>query len=212
VLVVARSPVVAAGLAALATDGGAQVTGTAVGFTGLGQRVEETRPDVVVAALTAGDALRLPPLAGDGPVAPPRLVAVAEDDDPETSARLLRMGAAAVLPPDVTAAMLATAVDAVAVGLAVLDAAALARLLAAAPARAAIADSAPRGPAVPLTPREQEVLALVAEGLGNREIALRLGISAHTAKAHVAAVLAKLGAATRAEAVAEGLRSGRLLL
>jgi DNA-binding NarL/FixJ family response regulator len=211
VLVVARSPVVAAGLAALATDGGAQVTGTAVGFTGLAQRVDETRPDVVVAALAAGDALRLPPFASEGPVAPPRLVAVAEDDDPDTAARLLRLGAAAVLPPDVTAAMLATAVDAVAAGLAVLDAAALTRLLAAAPARAAIA-AAPTEPAVPLTPREQEVLALVAEGLGNRDIALRLGISAHTAKAHVAAVLAKLGAATRAEAVAEGLRSGRLLL
>jgi DNA-binding NarL/FixJ family response regulator len=60
----------------------------------------------------------------------------------------------------------------------------------------------------PLTPRELEVFELLAKGLSNREIGGVLGISAHTAKYHVAQILAKVGAATRAEAVHEGLRCG----
>jgi DNA-binding NarL/FixJ family response regulator len=60
----------------------------------------------------------------------------------------------------------------------------------------------------PLTPRELEVFELVGKGLSNRDIAGVLGISVHTAKYHVAQILAKVGAATRAEAVGEGLRFG----
>jgi DNA-binding CsgD family transcriptional regulator len=64
----------------------------------------------------------------------------------------------------------------------------------------------------PLTPREVDVAKLLAEGLSNKLIANRLGISEHTAKFHVNAILGKLGAQTRAEAVAVGVRSGLLLL
>ena len=60
----------------------------------------------------------------------------------------------------------------------------------------------------PLTPRELEVFELLGKGLSNRDIGGVLGISAHTAKYHVAQILAKVGAATRAEAVREGLRCG----
>jgi len=60
----------------------------------------------------------------------------------------------------------------------------------------------------PLTPRELEVFELLGKGLSNRDIGGVLGISAHTAKFHVGQILAKVGAATRAEAVGEGLRSG----
>jgi DNA-binding CsgD family transcriptional regulator len=60
----------------------------------------------------------------------------------------------------------------------------------------------------PLTPREIEVFELLGKGLSNRDIGGVLGISAHTAKYHVALILAKVGAATRAEAVHEGLRHG----
>ena len=63
-----------------------------------------------------------------------------------------------------------------------------------------------------LTARERDVLRLMAQGLANRRIAVELGISSHTAKYHVASVLAKLGAHTRTEAVTRGLRQGLLPL
>jgi len=63
-----------------------------------------------------------------------------------------------------------------------------------------------------LTPREHEVLTLVAVGLTNKAIAQRLGISDHTVKFHVASVLAKLGAESRTEAVHLAARRGLLTL
>ncbi len=59
-----------------------------------------------------------------------------------------------------------------------------------------------------LTPREAEVLGLLADGLANKQIASRLGITAHTAKFHVDSLLHKLSAANRAEAVSLGIRKG----
>ena len=63
-----------------------------------------------------------------------------------------------------------------------------------------------------LTARESEVLRLLAEGFGNREIANRLNVSEHTIKFHIRSILAKLGAATRTEAVTRGLRAGLIEL
>jgi len=63
-----------------------------------------------------------------------------------------------------------------------------------------------------LSPREHEVLSLLSEGLSNRDLAQRLGISHHTAKFHVNAILDKLGATTRTEAVVLAARSGILSL
>jgi len=111
--------------------------------------------------------------------------------------------AAAILLRDVTAGELAATVRAVAEGLVVLH-----------PAVAALA-FAPRGerpageePVEPLTAREVEVLRLVADGLPNKSIALALGISEHTVKFHVGSILAKLGAASRTEAVTTAIRRG----
>jgi DNA-binding NarL/FixJ family response regulator len=59
-----------------------------------------------------------------------------------------------------------------------------------------------------LTAREHDVLALVADGLPNRDIAKALGISDHTVKFHLASIFGKLGASTRTEAVHRGLRHG----
>lgn len=70
----------------------------------------------------------------------------------------------------------------------------------------AAATLAPPGSA--LTARELEVLRLVARGLGNKEIGAELGITTHTVKHHLAAVLEKLGAHSRTEAVSLGLRQG----
>ncbi len=66
----------------------------------------------------------------------------------------------------------------------------------------------PRRAAEPLTPREREVLGLVAEGLANREIGARLGITEKTVKAHVTRVLDKLGVQSRTQAALVAVRSG----
>ena len=63
-----------------------------------------------------------------------------------------------------------------------------------------------------LTPRELDVLRLVAQGLGNKEIAADLDLSTHTVKYHLASVLAKLGVGSRTEAVSRGIRTGLLPL
>jgi DNA-binding CsgD family transcriptional regulator len=63
-----------------------------------------------------------------------------------------------------------------------------------------------------LTAREREVLALVATGISNKGIARQLQVSPNTIKFHIAAILDKLDASTRAEAVAAALRNGELSL
>ncbi|MGH2536960.1 MAG: response regulator transcription factor, partial [Candidatus Promineifilaceae bacterium] len=67
-------------------------------------------------------------------------------------------------------------------------------------------------PLEPLTPRELEVLGLLAEGLTNKAIALRLGISEHTVKFHLNAILSKLGAQSRTAAVVRATRLGLIPL
>ncbi len=123
-----------------------------------------------------------------------------------TPVELLRMGYAAVLPRDSGPAELTAAVIAAAAGLIVIDRATFSSL--GAFERAPFAGK----PIQPLTPREIEVLRLLADGLANKEIAGKLNISDHTAKFHVAAILEKLNAASRAEAVAIGMRTGMILL
>jgi DNA-binding NarL/FixJ family response regulator len=63
-----------------------------------------------------------------------------------------------------------------------------------------------------LTAREGQVLRLISEGLGNKAIAGRLAISEHTAKFHTSSILGKLGVASRAEAVTEGIRKGLIAI
>jgi DNA-binding NarL/FixJ family response regulator len=91
----------------------------------------------------------------------------------------------------------------------------MATILNAAPASATGAVNAPEqysGPVVVgrLSPREQEILRLVADGCRDREIAERLFLSHHTVANHVRNILAKLGAQTRAAAITRALREGLL--
>ncbi len=79
------------------------------------------------------------------------------------------------------------------------------------PADLVLSPAIPRAAAVPgvaLTPRENEVLALMAEGASNKGIARALGISVHTAKFHVRSVVDKLDATGRTDAVAHAARQG----
>ncbi len=105
---------------------------------------------------------------------------------------LLRMGEGGMVPGSLSPAQLDAALRAVAVGL-----------------RVSLPDAEPHAP---LTPREQEILACLGEGLSNKAAARRLGISAHTVKFHLEAVFAKLGATSRTDAVARGVRAGLILL
>lgn len=117
--------------------------------------------------------------------------------------------AIAYLSADVDAAALAAAVKAVVQGLTVLDP----ELMAAAGMHVhthALPAAAIAGEA--LTAREREVLELVAAGLPNKAIARELGISEHTAKFHVGSLLAKLGVASRTEAVTVATRRGILTI
>jgi DNA-binding NarL/FixJ family response regulator len=73
-------------------------------------------------------------------------------------------------------------------------------------------DNGERVSAEPLTPREVQVLELLAEGLPNKTIAARLGISDQTVKFHIASLSGKLGAANRTDAVRRGVRRGLVTL
>jgi len=104
----------------------------------------------------------------------------------------------ALLAPEASAEALCAAVGAVLQGLSVRDAA----------HASTWGSSVAAGDHEPLTPRELEVFELLGKGLSNRDIGGVLGISAHTAKYHVGQILAKVSAATRAEAVRSGLQMG----
>jgi DNA-binding NarL/FixJ family response regulator len=108
-----------------------------------------------------------------------------------------------ILSSDVSNEILIQAIKAIASGLMVFD-----RALISQPLRET--EEAPL--TEPLTPREREVLSLLADGLANKEIALRLNISEHTIKFHIRSILGKLGASSRTEAVRRGLRSGLIEL
>lgn len=125
--------------------------------------------------------------------------------DPNTYDGAVRAGAKGVLVRSVGGDELGSAVVAVAEGNVVLSPGVYDALLGARPKPTI-------GPPLALTPRELEVLELLSEGLSNRLIAGRLGISEHTAKFHVNAILDKLGAETRTEAVVLAARSGLLSL
>jgi DNA-binding NarL/FixJ family response regulator len=128
------------------------------------------------------------------------------DDGSDVEA--LRAGAQALLSPAAGDGDAAITIAAAARGLCVLPPSALQSAVAVAdePAHATGADDGP------LTARELEVLAAMADGASNKAIARRLGISFHTAKFHVAGILAKLDADSRTEAVTKAAQLGLVML
>lgn len=153
--------------------------------------------DVVLWDTATAEALDDPALARSAPLPVVVLTDAAEGRLPPG------LGARSMVRRDASPDLLAAALLAAAEGLWVLD-------------RIFVQDDrpmpGPEQPSVSLTAREQEVLALLAEGLGNKEVAERLGISVHTAKFHIGAILEKLDATSRTEAVVRAARRGLLLL
>jgi DNA-binding NarL/FixJ family response regulator len=136
--------------------------------------------------------------------APGRVVLLADDPPPEWVRDAVRAGARGVLARQATQDELVAAVQAAAAGLLVLDQPGLEAAMQA-------PRPSPAGSEL-LTPREIEVLRMLAEGNGNKTIAWKLGISEHTVKFHVASIMGKLGAGSRTEAVAIGIRRGWIML
>ena len=125
--------------------------------------------------------------------------------DSEQAQEALSAGARAILKREASGAILAAAATAVSRGLFVLDPELASALL---PSAIEPEDDLQEL----LTPREMEVLKLLAEGLTNKAIAEQLNISRHTVKFHVNAILGKLNAQSRTEAVVRATRSGLLAL
>ena len=139
----------------------------------------------------------------------PPVVLLVSDVAPATFGRLLRAGARAILLRDAPAPEVLAAIDAVRAGLIVLHPSTALASVAKAAGRRRAQDEVGSGP---LTPRELEILTMMAEGTGNRAIARLLGISPHTVKFHIASILDKLNARSRTEAVAIGMRLGLLMV
>lgn len=136
-----------------------------------------------------------------GPAPPPTLPILFVRSDPVEVRRLMRLSAGwGIVPLDASGEELCAAVRALAAGLVVGE-----------PQLLGTSDeqTVPLGP---LTEREVEVLALLAKGFANKQIALALAISEHTVKFHVSSICTKLNASNRTQAVREGLRNGWIVL
>ena len=133
------------------------------------------------------------------------IVLLTEVSDARSISRLLRSGVRAILSRESEPDDVLSAIFAVHDGLVLLS-------LPAAESLAAVFGDQPLQLAdelsAEITSRETDVLRMLAEGLVNKDIAARLGISEHTVKFHISSILDKLGASTRTEAVTQGIRRG----
>jgi NarL family two-component system response regulator YdfI len=207
VLVISPSPLARAGLASLLQGAGAIKL---VGSCGEAEAVSlagQLSPDAVL--LDAGEG-ELEDLEGIARLATsqPGLPIVALAADQTALQHALGFGASALLPSGVDVDTLVSALSSAVRGLVSVPRRDLAILL---PAEERL-EPAVKAPVESLTARELEVLQLMARGLTNRQIARRLEISEHTVKFHAAAILGKLNARSRAEAVARSIGLGWILV
>ncbi|MGW3424233.1 response regulator [Streptomyces phaeochromogenes] len=203
--------VVRAGYAGLlATQPDFTVVGTARDGAEAVRVCREQRPDVVLmdVRMPVSDGIQATAeLMGDaGPPHPPRVLILTTFDLDEHVYDALIAGASGFLLKDVTAERLFDAVRVVAAGEALLAPGVTRRLIA---EFARLKPRAPRRDALAvLTPRESEVLRLLAEGLSNPELAGRLHVGEETVKTHVSRVLSKLGLRDRTQAVVMAYETG----
>ncbi len=205
VLVIASSPIVRAGLETVLREDPRFAVLATPGAGSSAARIRDARPDVLLIEIALAD--KLPAQAFMRDDAPPTVL-LADHLGRAELRRALHSSVRAVLPRDATGPEIMAAVEGVAVGLAVLSSEDMDALLPTT-AEAASADFIP-GEA--LSSRELEVLTMLAEGMGNKEVATRLKISEHTVKFHVSSILGKLRVTTRGEAVARGVREGLIVI
>jgi len=209
VFIVASSPLARAGLQSVILARDAEVVGSVANFEALASRWLDMEADIVLVEASGEksesviDSLTASQLTSEA-----TFVVLSDHFEPRWISEALRAGVRAVLPSDISPEQLIAALEAAAAGLIVMHPTEVdAMFPAAEPSSRPLADLAEE-----LTPRESEVLQMLANGLANKEIATRLSISEHTVKFHVASILGKLGAGSRTEAVSLGIRRGIVLL
>jgi DNA-binding NarL/FixJ family response regulator len=209
VAVIADSPRVRASLQALVEASPAlRFAGSAADAEMLADCLAGSVPEVVVidVELEASDA----PKAGfDLGHAASALVLLIDEADSDWILDALPGDAIAILPRDAMPGEIVASIEAAAAGLYVLSPEILGRLLA---GRKPPRQTASGTPFETLTLREIEVLSMLAEGLGNKEIARQLDISDNTVKFHLSSIFGKLGATNRTEAVMFGMRHGFIMV
>lgn len=213
VLVVDDQPLVRHAVRDILTDGGLRVVGEASNGRDAVDAVLETSPDVVLMDI------RMPELDGIAATAlicadadasdSTRVLILTTFEEDENVVAALRAGASGFVGKGAEPEEIVRAVRTVHRGDALLSATATRALI----ERAVDRSGTPRSETwtavlAPLTPREQEVLVLVAQGLTNQEIAVRLTISPHTAKTHVNRIMAKVATRDRAQLVILAYESG----
>jgi DNA-binding NarL/FixJ family response regulator len=210
VLVLADSAVVRAGLQAMLQEDGrfdsAQSDFPLTQLARLPLLSSRKAPDVVLAEISSKRLLSLAPPVIDGESVP--LVLLVDDVSRSELLHALHAGARAVLPRTAQSQEIFAAIDAAAAGLTALGPDELDLLLPVGNGR----EDEPEPSIEELSTREVEVLAFMAQGLANKNIADRLKISEHTVKFHVSSILSKLDASSRTEAVTKGLKSGLLVI
>ena len=203
VLIVADDPLARAGLAMLLSDQpDCEVVGQ-VAAESASKDIFDTFPaDVALWDLGWNSAPALDRLS-ELPAESPPVVALLSDA--VHAVEVWAAGARGILPRDISGNSLRSALMAAAQGLVVIDPQTAVSLLPS-------AEHSLAQPLGELTPREVEVLQLLSEGLPNKAIASQLGISEHTVKFHVNAIMGKLGAQSRTDAVIRATRSGLIIL
>ena len=202
VLIVADDPLARAGLASLLADQpDCTVAGQVSGDSNLAESVDVYQPDVVLWDLGWSSS---PDLEWPIDVKTFTLPVVVLLNDPQQASDAWAAGVQGLLLRDAEAAQLLAALRTVTQGLVTLEPTLADTLF-------PHAQLSPPSLVESLTPRESEVLQLLAEGLPNKTIARRLDISEHTVKFHVNAIMSKLNAQSRTEAVVRATQMGLIL-
>ncbi len=144
--------------------------------------------------------------------AAPAFVLIGADDSGWLRGALRDGPVRVLLPRGASGSEVIAALGAVSAVLVALDAETFAALLSAPPQTADERLTPAEAELDALTPREHEVLHMLASGLSNKEIAWQMKISEHTVKSHVAFIFAKLEVSTRTEAVTQGIRKGLIMM